>query len=126
MRATLWLHGRNCPRGRPNPIQYRRVIPLCVSLPLKSNWILRSGPRTRATENRLVATKANHRRGVKQFASASNTVKGCQTDLLNPAHALVDAYGTRKAMATAFVDWLIDAEGGQKTIRDFSVNGEVL
>jgi ABC-type tungstate transport system permease subunit len=29
-------------------------------------------------------------------------------------------------MATAFVDWLIDAEGGQKTIRDFSVNGEVL
>jgi ABC-type tungstate transport system permease subunit len=29
-------------------------------------------------------------------------------------------------MATAFVDWLIDAEGGQKTIQDFKVNGEVL
>lgn len=29
-------------------------------------------------------------------------------------------------MATAFVDWLIDADGGQKTIRDFAVNGEVL
>jgi ABC-type tungstate transport system permease subunit len=29
-------------------------------------------------------------------------------------------------MATAFVDWLIEAEGGQKTIRDFAVNGEVL
>jgi ABC-type tungstate transport system permease subunit len=29
-------------------------------------------------------------------------------------------------MATAFVDWLVEAEGGQKTISDFSVNGEVL
>jgi hypothetical protein len=49
----------------------------------------------KATENRLIATKANHRRGVKQFASAGNPVKGCQTDLLNPAYALVGAYGTR-------------------------------
>jgi ABC-type tungstate transport system permease subunit len=46
--------------------------------------------------------------------------------LLNPAHALVCAYGTNKSMATAFVDWLIEAEGGQKTVRDFGVNGEVL
>jgi ABC-type tungstate transport system permease subunit len=46
--------------------------------------------------------------------------------LLNPAHALVGAYGANKAMAAAFVDWLIEAEGGQKTIRDFAVNGEVL
>jgi ABC-type tungstate transport system permease subunit len=46
--------------------------------------------------------------------------------LLNPAHALLGAYGTNKAMATAFVDWLIDADGGQKTVRDFAVNGEVL
>ena len=46
--------------------------------------------------------------------------------MLNPAHALVGAYGTNKAMAAAFVDWLIEAEGGQKTIRDFAVNGEVL
>jgi len=45
---------------------------------------------------------------------------------LNPAHALVGAYGTNKEMATAFVDWLIEAEGGQKTIRDFAVNSEVL
>jgi hypothetical protein len=29
-------------------------------------------------------------------------------------------------MAVAFVDWLIEADGGQKTIRDFAVNGEVL
>ena len=45
---------------------------------------------------------------------------------MNPAHALVGAYGTNKGMATAFVDWLIEAEGGQKTIRDFAVNNEVL
>jgi ABC-type tungstate transport system permease subunit len=29
-------------------------------------------------------------------------------------------------MATAFVDWIIEAEGGQKTIRDFAVNGQTL
>jgi ABC-type tungstate transport system permease subunit len=45
---------------------------------------------------------------------------------VNPAHVLVGAYGTNKEMATAFVDWLIEAEGGQKTIRDFAVNSEVL
>jgi ABC-type tungstate transport system permease subunit len=38
----------------------------------------------------------------------------------------VSAYGTNKDMATAFVDWLIDAEGGQKTVRDFAVNGQIL
>ena len=45
---------------------------------------------------------------------------------MNPAHALVSAYGTNKDMATAFVDWVIEAEGGQKTIRDFAVNGQIL
>lgn len=45
---------------------------------------------------------------------------------MNPAHALVSAYGANKNMATAFVDWIIEAEGGQKTIRDFAVNGQTL
>lgn len=46
--------------------------------------------------------------------------------LLNAAHALIGAYGMNKAMATSFVDWMVEVEGGQKTIRDFTVNGEVL
>jgi ABC-type tungstate transport system permease subunit len=29
-------------------------------------------------------------------------------------------------MATAFVDWLIKPDGGQKIIENFSVNGHVL
>jgi ABC-type tungstate transport system permease subunit len=29
-------------------------------------------------------------------------------------------------MATAFVDWLIRPDGGQKIIKDFTVNGHIL
>lgn len=36
------------------------------------------------------------------------------------------AFGTNKAMATAFVDWLIKADGGQKIIENFVVNGHIL
>ncbi|ERF70796.1 hypothetical protein EPUS_08354 [Endocarpon pusillum Z07020] len=46
--------------------------------------------------------------------------------LLNSAHALVGAFGANKAMATAFVDWLIKPDGGQKIIKEFAVKGHVL
>ena len=36
------------------------------------------------------------------------------------------AHGTNKDIATAFVDWLVDGQGGQKIIRDFAINGEIL
>lgn len=57
---------------------------------------------------------------------AEGTDTGEDNPLLNAAHALVGAYGVNKAMATAFVNWLIHADGGQKIIKDFAVNGEVL
>jgi len=46
--------------------------------------------------------------------------------LLNPAHALVGAFGANKGMATAFVDWLIRLDGGQRVIESFTVNGHIL
>lgn len=46
--------------------------------------------------------------------------------LLNSAHALVGAFGANKGMATAFVDWLVRADGGQRVIEEFTVNGHVL
>ena len=61
-----------------------------------------------------------------QTQQAAGTDTGEDDPLLNSAHALVSAYGTNKDMATAFVDWLVHADGGQKTICDFTVNGEVL
>lgn len=46
--------------------------------------------------------------------------------LLNPAHALIGAFGANKAMATLFVDWLIKPDGGQQIIEKFAVNGQAL
>ena len=45
---------------------------------------------------------------------------------MNEAKALVGAYCVHKEMATTFVDWLVKEDGGQKVIKDFAVNGEVL
>ena len=50
-----------------------------------------------------------------------------ETDvLLNPARALVGAYGDNKDMADAFADWIGRAEGGQKVVGGFEQNGVVL
>ena len=46
--------------------------------------------------------------------------------LLNPARALVGAYGDNKAMADAFADWIGKPEGGQKVVSEFKQNGVVL
>lgn len=46
--------------------------------------------------------------------------------LLNPARALVGAYGKNKAMADAFAEWIARPEGGQKVVGGFEVNGVVL
>lgn len=46
--------------------------------------------------------------------------------LLNPARALVGAYGENKAMADAFAEWVSRPEGGQKVVGDFAVDGVVL
>ncbi|PQE12669.1 extracellular tungstate binding protein [Rutstroemia sp. NJR-2017a BBW] len=46
--------------------------------------------------------------------------------LLNPAHILVGTRGTNRDMANRFADWMIMKEGGQKVVRDFAVNGNIL
>lgn len=46
--------------------------------------------------------------------------------LLNPARALVGAYGENKDMADAFAAWIAKSEGGQKVVGNFAVNGVVL
>ncbi|CAD6587518.1 MAG: hypothetical protein ASARMPRED_003168 [Alectoria sarmentosa] len=46
--------------------------------------------------------------------------------LLNPAHALVGAYGENKAMADTFAEWMARSDGGQKVVGEFAVNGVVL
>lgn len=46
--------------------------------------------------------------------------------LLNPARALVGAYGENKAMADSFAEWIARSDGGQKVVGEFAVNGVVL
>ncbi len=46
--------------------------------------------------------------------------------LLNPARALVGAYGENKAMADAFAKWIARPDGGQKVVGEFAVNGVLL
>lgn len=46
--------------------------------------------------------------------------------LLNPARALVGAYGENKAMVDAFAEWIARQDGGQKVVGEFAVNGVVL
>lgn len=46
--------------------------------------------------------------------------------LLNPARALVGAYGKNKAMADAFAKWMAKSDGGQKVVGRFTVIGVVL
>ena len=46
--------------------------------------------------------------------------------LLNPARALVGAYGENKSMADAFAAWIAKPDGGQKIVKEFAVNGVVL
>lgn len=46
--------------------------------------------------------------------------------LLNPARALVGAYGKNEAMADAFAEWMAKPDGGQKVVGRFTVNGVVL
>lgn len=46
--------------------------------------------------------------------------------LLNPAHALIGAFGVNKAMATEFVNWLIRPDGGQRIIENFIIDGHYL
>lgn len=50
-----------------------------------------------------------------------------ETDvMLNPAHALVCTRGGNKEIANEFVDWLIDADGGQAIVGAFAVNDVIL
>lgn len=46
--------------------------------------------------------------------------------LLNPARALVGAYGENKAVADAFAEWISRPDGGQKVVSAFQQNGVVL
>ena len=46
--------------------------------------------------------------------------------LLNPAHALVGAYGINRGMAEEFASWLVRRDGGQKVVLQFAVNDVVL
>ena len=46
--------------------------------------------------------------------------------LLNPARALVGAYGENKAMADAFAAWIASPDGGQRVVSEFRQNGVVL
>ena len=47
--------------------------------------------------------------------------------LLNPAHVLVGSHGENEDLANAFVDWLVDSDGGQQIIENFaSKDGTVL
>jgi len=46
--------------------------------------------------------------------------------LINPAHALVGSLAKEGDLAEAFADWLSQADGGQKVIRDFATNGTIL
>lgn len=46
--------------------------------------------------------------------------------LLNPARALVGAYGENKATADAFADWISRPDGGQQVVSAFEQNGVVL
>ena len=46
--------------------------------------------------------------------------------LLNPARALVGAYGKNKDMADAFAEWISRPSGGQEVVCTFAVNGVVL
>ena len=46
--------------------------------------------------------------------------------MLNPAHALVGAYGDNKAMADAFADWIGKPDGGQKVVSEFKQHDVVL
>ncbi|PFH49727.1 hypothetical protein AMATHDRAFT_147005 [Amanita thiersii Skay4041] len=56
--------------------------------------------------------------------------RGDQNDpggwLLNPARVLMGAKAKEKKLATYFLDWVIAPNGGQKVIREFKKNGEVL
>ena len=45
--------------------------------------------------------------------------------LLNPARALVGAFGEKKAMADAFAGSIARPDGGQKVVEGFAVNGVV-
>ena len=50
-----------------------------------------------------------------------------ETDiLLNPAQALVGAYGENKPKADAFAEWIARPNGGQKVVSEFRQNGVVL
>lgn len=46
--------------------------------------------------------------------------------MINPAHALVGSLAKERELAEVFADWLSQADGGQKVIRDFAVNGTIL
>lgn len=46
--------------------------------------------------------------------------------LLNPARVLVGTHGVNKNMADSFAEWVAKPDGGQKVVRGFVVNGEVL
>ena len=46
--------------------------------------------------------------------------------MLNPAHVLVGAHGDSKEMAHAFADWIEKDYGGQKIVKEYKLNDEVL
>lgn len=46
--------------------------------------------------------------------------------LLNPAHVLVGKNATYKDMANKFADFMVRAEGGQRVVNEFAVNGILL
>lgn len=73
-----------------------------------------------------IASSDSVRSGLKIFKRGSDDDPN--DPLLNPAHAL---YGARTPPAhavvgEAFMDWLVAPDGGQKIIRTFSINKQVI
>lgn len=46
--------------------------------------------------------------------------------LLNPAHLLVGTKAKNPKVAQSFADWVVSSQGGQKVVREFEKNGEIL
>ncbi|EAU81214.1 hypothetical protein CC1G_09458 [Coprinopsis cinerea okayama7 len=53
-------------------------------------------------------------------------VDGHDDELLNPAHVMLSKNPGHRDVAERFMEWVVSKDGGQKVIREFKKNGEVL
>ena len=47
-------------------------------------------------------------------------------ELLNPCNALLSKEPEDEQLAKTFMDWLLDVDGGQKVVREFKKDKQVL